>query len=198
MTDFRGNEASLLDPRPFPPRFSNMKWSDIITEAAQWMIESVSTPVDVQGNWRRFDELAPDAHVLLYHATSETGAHAIIQGGGFHQDRKVWRGSVDGYVFLGGSPRSIEMYGLHAAQRAGGGKHAILSVVVRKGDLLPDDGKDWVTHCKNKGNRAFVAEWFGKDAIRKPTVTTTFACIGQVRAPFSAVTPKAIVEMESW
>ncbi len=160
-------------------------------------MESASTPIDVQGNWRRFDELAPDAHVLLYHATSETGAQAIMQAG-FKQDRKVWRGSVDGYVFLGGSPRSIEMYGIHAAQRAGGGgKHAILSVAVRKGDLVPDDGADWTVHCKNKSSRAFVIRWFGKNAIRKPTVTATFACIGQVRALISAVTPNAIADMQN-
>ena len=148
--------------------------------------------VDIKGNWKTFDALPNDALIVLYHATSNVAANAILKDG-FNQTKKVWAGSIDGYVFLGASPRTIEMYGYHAARH--GETPSCLMVTVRKSDIFPDDGRDWMAHCKQASHRDFVQQWFGKNAVKSPTPTATLACIGQVRALIDKVQPISIVSL---
>lgn len=85
---------------------------------------------------------------------------------------------------------------LHAAYHAGGGAHPVLSVAVRKSDLLRDDGNDWTHHCITKGGCPFAANRFGKDAIREQAVTATFILIEKVGDPVSTVTSETVLYIE--
>jgi len=128
----------------------------------------------------------------MYHATSRSAAEAILRDG-FDGGRKVWRDSADGYIYLGMSPRSLGIYGVHAAARDRDAP-AILVVNVRKGDIEPDAGKDWTSYLRNAHAKRDVIGLHGKAAVKTPTATITLAEINQARAPVSAVTPVGILD----
>lgn len=149
--------------------------------------------VAVNGNWKAFDALAPGEWVEMYHATSLTSARAALDGG-VRQDRKVWGDSSDGYLYIGSSPRSLAIYGVHATR--GGDQPCILVVKVRKADVEPDDGNDWRAHLRNAGNKRDVVSKFGKAAMARPSATVTLAEIGQAKARIEAVTPTGILDLD--
>ena len=153
----------------------------------------LSEAVDIGASWHKFRDLSDDALVLMKHVTNEDAARTIAREG-FNQARKVWKGSEEGFVFLGStSATNLGIYGAYATQRFGG-KTASVIVAVRKGDLLPDDGPDWKAQMKNKSSRSFVAEQFGKDKITKPSAVAAFAELGQLKAKPSNVQVVRILE----
>jgi hypothetical protein len=154
---------------------------------------ALTEAVDVQQNWKRFDAVPPGEWVIMYHATKLSAAKAILQEG-FRQTTKVWRSSLDGYVFFGLSPRSIAMYGVHAARS--GDPACILKVEVLKGAIEPDDGKDWTSYLRNPSNKRDVVRLFGKDALKHPSATVTLAEIGQARALPNHVRPLEILDLD--
>lgn len=150
--------------------------------------------VNLRSNWKTLQSLSDDAVIELKHATSEASGRAILKSG-FNQSTKVWKSSDDGFVFLGDGNYGLGIYSAYASQKDKS-PPAYVIVHVRKGDLLPDDGPDWKYAMRNARNRQSVKDTFGTASIAKPSAVTTFAEIGQMKAPLDRVKPVRLEDQD--
>lgn len=140
--------------------------------------------VDVNGNWKRFQELPPDERVLLYHATSRANADAILRDG-YDGTNATWGDNPKDYVYMGGK----ESLGTYSGRH----RDAVMVLFeVRRGDVEPDKGTDWKSFLRIPANREFAKRHHGN--VSDPSAVETFGLINQVRAHRSTVRAVAVVK----
>lgn len=131
----------------------------------------MSNIIEVDANWKKFLEAENDDQILLLHATSKEQAEKITSEG-FQITESNWLDSEKGFIYLAGSRYNLGTYLRHT-------ENAIIRVVVKKEDLLPDsESVDWKEYAKQ--NKAELKR--EKVSIKNPSAFDTFKHIGQVKA----------------
>ena len=145
--------------------------------------------VDPGANWKRFDALSDDAQVALYHATSRANAEGILKHG--YTAARGYTDSSPDHVYLGGRGQGAGTY----IGQQGRGDPVLVVFTMRKGDIEPDAGSDWKSHARLY--KQDVIRFHGRDVLKHPTATATFATINQVRVRKELATPIGYVDLKT-
>jgi RNA polymerase sigma factor (sigma-70 family) len=148
--------------------------------------------IDPSGNWKRFDAIPPEQHVVMYHATNRQAAQDILANGWNPETAakaSAFTNTPPDYVYMGGKGGLGSYIG-----HGGKGDPVLLAFRVQRQHLEPDAGTDWKSHVRQF--RKDITRHHGREAITNPTATHTYANINQVRAHHSRVEPIGILDPE--